>query len=277
MCGGVENRRVFNEHGIDIVRCRSCGHVFSSYPANPHHAGYWGEEVEESDHVYWKTARAPMYEDFFGRFIAGRSGRLLDMGCGLGFFVKAMGAHPAWETHGCEISPAAVRYGVGQLGIANLHLGRVEDASFPAGSFDLVTLWDVLEHLRDPDPLLRHLHGLLAPSGALFLHTPNVHLQVPKAKLRRRVRGMQPGGHYLEAKDHLHLYSPRTLRVLLTRNGFSRVRFVHLHPIQSVVGENTAVGRAVKNLWFQAARGLHRATAGALNLDNLFVVARPGP
>jgi SAM-dependent methyltransferase len=169
-----------------------------------------------------------------------------------------------------------VRYGRDELGIANLHAGRVEDARFAPGSFDLVTLWDVLEHLRDPDPLLQHLGKLLAPGGALFLHTPNVRVQVPKARLRRLLRGMEPGGHYLEAKDHLHLYSPRTLRVLLGRNGFARVRFAHLHPIQGVVGVRPTLGRALKNAWFHVARGLHAATAGALNLDNLFVVARRG-
>ena len=275
ICGGTEAAAIFEEFGVPVLRCRACGHVFSGWDADPDYAGYWGEAVRDPGARFWRDAHGPMYEDFFRLMVREPKGRLLDVGCGIGFFVAEMQARfPGWESHGYEISPAAVRYGREQLGIANLHAGRVEDAGFPAGSFDLITLWDVLEHLRDPDPLLRHMAGLLAPGGALFLHTPNVRVQVPKAKLRRLLRGMEPGGHYLEAKDHLHLYSPRTLRVLLARNGFGDLRFVHLHPIQGVVGVRATLGRTLKNLWFHAARGLHAATAGALNLDNLFVAAR---
>jgi 2-polyprenyl-3-methyl-5-hydroxy-6-metoxy-1,4-benzoquinol methylase len=276
MCGGVENRRVFNEHGIDIVRCRGCGHVFSSYPANPHHAGYWGEEVEESDHVYWKTARAPMYADFFGRFIAGRSGRLLDMGCGLGFFVKAMGAHPAWETHGREISPAAVRYAREKLGLGNVSGGRLEDAALPDGSFDLITMWDVIDHIPRPDPALRRCHELLKDGGRLFLRTPNVAVQLPRAWFNRLVRGMRPGVTYLQARDHAHHYSTASISRLLERNGFTAIEFLHLRPVGSVSTGSRRLRGGVKRLGFEAVRALARASGGRLNFDNLFVVARKG-
>ena len=275
ICGGSEASPVFDEFGVEVLRCPGCGHVFSSWDADPDYEGYWGEQVRKPGEAFWREAHGAMYEDFFRLLVREPKGRLLDVGCGLGFFVREMQQRfPAWESHGYEISPAAVRYGRETLGIANLHAGRVEDSGFPPASFDLVTLWDVLEHLRDPEPMLGYLRGRLVPGGACFLHTPNVRVQLPKAKLRRRLRGMQPGGHYLEARDHLHLYSPRTLRTLLERNGFAEIRFVHLHPIQNVFGVQARAGRVAKNLWFHAARGLHRLSGGTLNLDNLFAVAR---
>src|SRR5438128_4054135 len=74
MCGGFRYRPIFNEGGIDILRCRECHHVFSSFPADAHYDGFWGEEVAEGDHAYWKTARTRMYQDFIKGFLVGRSG-----------------------------------------------------------------------------------------------------------------------------------------------------------------------------------------------------------
>jgi SAM-dependent methyltransferase len=264
---------IFVEHGTGVLRCRDCGHVFSAHDADVDFAGYWGEAVKPSE-WFWRDAHEAMYEAFSDLMITEPKGRLLDVGCGLGHFVKVMQTrHPGWETHGCEISPVAARFAADEVGAENVRAGRVEDAGFPPESFDLVTLWDVFEHLKDPEPLLRHLHGLLRPDGALFLHTPNARIQVPKARLKRWIYGMRPGRHYLVPRDHLHVYTPRTARLLLERNGFE-VRFVHLPPIQVALDLPGPLFRAAKNAWSAGVRVLDRATAGRVNLDNLFVVAR---
>jgi 2-polyprenyl-3-methyl-5-hydroxy-6-metoxy-1,4-benzoquinol methylase len=270
LCGGVLHDSIFNEFGVDILRCRQCRHVFSSFAANPHYDGFWGQEVAQENHLYWNKARTKMHQDFLRRFIAGRSGRLLDMGCGLGFFLKTLTEHPNWEGYGCEISPAAVHYARETLGLRNVIGGRLEDANFPQGSFDIITIWDVLEHLLQPEPLLRYCHALLREKGICFIRTPNIVVQLLRARLQRLVRGMQLDSAYLMARDHLHHYSMDSIRRLLERNGFSRVEFVHLHPIDSMSG--TFV-RGIKNLGFGAVRALAAASGGCLNFDNLFVVA----
>jgi 2-polyprenyl-3-methyl-5-hydroxy-6-metoxy-1,4-benzoquinol methylase len=215
-----------------------------------------------------------MYEDFFKRFIAGRSGRLLDMGCGLGFFVKAMEAHGAWEAYGCEISPAAVRYAREKLGLRNVAGGRLEDTGLPDGSFDLITMWDVIDHIPRPDPVLRRCHALLKEGGRCFIRAPNVSVQLPRAWLNRLLRGMRPGVTYLQARDHAHHYSTSSLRRLLERNGFSRIEFQHLRPVGSVSTRQRWLRQGVKNLGFEAVRALAFVSGGHLNFDNLFVVAR---
>ena len=273
MCGGLRHRRVFNEFGVDILRCRDCDHVFSSFPANPHFDGYWGAEVEDSDHGYWNTARAHMHQDFFKRFILGRSGRLLDMGSGLGFFVKAMSGHVRWETRGCEISPAAVRYARETLGLKNVSCGRLEDADLPQDSFDIITMWDVLDHIPRPDPVLKHCHTLLREGGLCFIRTPNVYVQLPRARLNKLLRGMQPGVTYLQARHHAHHYSVSSIRRLLERNGFSRIKFVHLQPIQSVSRSRRRLLQSVKKVGFEVVRALAFASRGHVNFDNLFVLA----
>ena len=273
LCGGLRQRPIFNESGIDILRCSDCHHVFSSFAANPHYDGFWGEEVAEGDHLYWSKARARMHQDFFSRFLVGRSGRLLDMGSGLGFFLKAMAPYANWEAHGCEISPAAVRYAREKLGLPNVICGRLEEVDLPQSSFDLITMWDVVDHILRPDPLLRRCHALLREGGFCFVRAPNVSIQLPRARLIKLLRGTQASVRYLQARDHLHHYSMSSIRRLLERNGFSRVDFVHLHPIQSGSGSENGYLRGVKNGWFEAVRALAIVSRGHVNFDNLFVVA----
>jgi SAM-dependent methyltransferase len=218
-----------------------------------------------------------MYAGFCEQFIIGKSGRLLDVGCGLGFFVKALEPFQDWQTVGCEISDAAVQFARTRLGLANvMRLDKTGELDFPPNSFDIVTLWDVLEHLPCPDPLLINLRSILKQEGLLFLHTPNVQVQLLKARLKKLLKGMQPGLYYLEAKDHVHLYSMRSIRRLLERNGFSRVAFVHLPPIQGVAGSRSRFPIIVKNQWFWCAKAAFDLSFGLVNVDNLFVVAEKG-
>jgi 2-polyprenyl-3-methyl-5-hydroxy-6-metoxy-1,4-benzoquinol methylase len=214
-----------------------------------------------------------MHQDFFKRFLTGRSGRLLDMGCGLGFFLKAMAPYANWGAYGCEISPAAVRYAREKLGLQNVICGRLEDADFPQSSFDVITMWDVIDHILRPDLLLKRCHALLREGGICFIRTPNILIHLPRARLIKLLRGMRPGVAYLQARDHLHHYSMPSIRRLLKRNGFSRVEFVHLHPIQSVSRNASKFVGGVKKAWFEVVRGLAITSRGHLNFDNLFVVA----
>jgi SAM-dependent methyltransferase len=242
--------------------------------ANSHYDQFWGDEIAESDHSYWSEARARMHQDFVTTFLAESSGRLLDMGCGLGYFLKAIQPYPNWDTYGREISPAAVRYARDTLGLKNVICSRLEDTDLPQDSFNLITMWDVIEHIPTPDPVLRRCHSLLTSDGICFIRTPNVHLQLLRARVGRWLWRRDHGYTYLQPRDHAHHYSMRSIRQLLERNGFTRIEFLHLHPIQGGFGNWSGVTRVVKNTWFQLVRGLTIATAGRMNLDNLFVIAR---
>jgi SAM-dependent methyltransferase len=273
ICGGREHRPVFEEFGVQILRCKRCRHVFSSYAGDAHFDGFWGDEVPQNEHFYWSQARAKMHGDFRRRFMEGRSGRLLDMGCGLGFFLKAMSACQQWEAHGCEISPAAVRYARETLGLQNVMVGRLQDVNLQQHSFDIITMWDVLDHILNPDPLLARCHDLLKQDGMLFIRLPNVFNQLLRARVKKAVRGMRPGVSYMMARDHFHHYSQKSIASLLERNGFRRVEITHLHPIEGLQ-KSGLVARGVKRLSFQAVRGLAVASMGHLNFDNLFVIGK---
>jgi 2-polyprenyl-3-methyl-5-hydroxy-6-metoxy-1,4-benzoquinol methylase len=277
LCGADDPKVVFHERGVDIVRCRPCGHVYSTWVADVDYDGYFeGKDLSAGSRhrEYWDAAHAAIYADFGGRFLAGRGGTLLDVGAGLGYFVKhVVERYPGWTAHGSEISRKAVEIANTELQLPTMIAGRVQDGPWAPGTFDLITLWDVIEHLADPDGMLQHLVTLLKPDGRLFLHTPNINVQLPKARLKRWLGGSDETCAYLEAKDHLHDYSPATLRTLLQRNGLASVRYIHLKPLQSVAGAQGKFGIFVKNCWAWTAKWLHRCTFGAVNLDNLFVIA----
>jgi len=263
---------VFREDGIGILRCRDCRHVFSSHAADPHFDGFWGEQVGDDDHFYWRTARNPMYDDFTRMFLAGRSGRLLDMGCGLGFFLARIARLGTWEPYGCEISPAAVRYAREKNGLSNIVCSRLQDVELPQSAFDVITMWDVLDHVLSPDPLLQRCHALLRPGGMCFIRTPNVGIQLPRARFNKLLGGIQPAVG-LHAREHLHHYSTSAIRRLLQRNGFTGVSFAHLRPVRAEHGASR-FQQPAKHAWFEAVRALAVLTGGHVNLDNLFVLAR---
>ena len=275
ICGSNQHQVAFREFEVDIRRCRACGHLFSTYPGQKDYSDYWGEGVTEAEaQLWWDKAHQRVYDSFCRKFISGKKGKLLDVGCGLGYFVKKVSSYPDWEVYGYEISPAAVNYAKQNLGLKNVFAGRVEDSKFPAKSFDIITLWDVLEHIAEPDPFLSYLSSLLKEEGILFLHTPNNVIQLPKARLKKMLKGMNPQTHYLEAKDHMHLYSMKNLKKLLQRNFFATVEFIHLPPIQAVSGQAKRLPILIKNFWYLLSLGLFNISFSQLNLDNLFAVAK---
>ncbi len=274
ICGESDYKTVFNEFGIDILKCRNCGHIFSSYEQEQDYKGYFEKGIEDKDHFWWSKAHEKMYGDFCAKFIAGKSGKLLDVGCGLGYFVKYASVFSDWEVFGSEISEQAARFAQNNLKLKNIFCGRAEELKFPLKHFDIITLWDVIEHIPNPKPLLIYLRAVLKDDGILFIHTPNVKIQLIKAKAKKLIKGMRGGAHYLEAKDHVNIYSSRAIKEVLKQAGFKEIKFIHLHPIQSVSGSKNILLKAVKNSWFYFSTFLFQITFGKINIDNLFVIAK---
>lgn len=98
-----------------------------------------------------------------------RPPRVLDVGCGKGYFVRELTSLGA-EAEGIDISRVGIEEGMRQ-GIKGLHAGRIEDRTEWSGLYDAVTAWATIEHLPDPQKFLLSLRRLLKPGGLLFLDT----------------------------------------------------------------------------------------------------------
>ncbi len=140
---------------------------------------------------------------------AAQRGRLLDVGCGSGAFLRQM--HDlGWQVCGVEPDAAAARVAREHYGL-DVTCGTLEEASFPSRRFDAITMNHVVEHLPDPIVTLRECGRVLKPTGRLTITTPNVE------SLGRRMFGACWRG--LEVPRHLQLFSLRTLAECTRRAG----------------------------------------------------------
>jgi len=144
-------------------------------------------------------------------------GRLLDFGCGVGRYVGRMKA-AGWRAEGIDVSPEAVRLGR-QAGLL-LHHGTLPGADLPAESFDVVTMWQALEHVPSPKATLEAVGRLLRPGGRLVVVCPRLD--------SLDARWFGSCWFALELPRHLTHFTAATLRRHLEATGFEveRVRSV---------------------------------------------------
>lgn len=143
--------------------------------------------------------------------VRGRARRVLDIGCGDGGFLAELAAR-GWECHGTEFSPVTAQRAAARTGLP-IRSGELASDAFAPGSLDAVSLWHVLEHLRDPDRVLRDCARWLVPGGVLLLAVPNV------ASWQARAFG----GHWfhLDPPFHLFHFDPSSLARTLEDAGFA--------------------------------------------------------
>lgn len=139
-------------------------------------------------------------------------GKVLDVGCATGYFLE-VAASAGWDVYGVELSEYAA--GLAQRRFGNhVFSGSIEQANYPDNSFDLVTLFDLLEHVPSPRTFLKEVWRLLSPKAFLMITTPDV------TSLSARLMGRH-WSHYHQ--DHLYYFSPDTITRLLHECGFSVV------------------------------------------------------
>jgi 2-polyprenyl-3-methyl-5-hydroxy-6-metoxy-1,4-benzoquinol methylase len=275
LCGENRSKVVFKEFGIPYLKCKKCGHLYSSYEREMDYDGYFEQIKDEDDaNFYWDIAHKKMYESFARKYLQKREGRILDVGAGLGFFVKFASQLKGWQSYGVEISKGGYDFAKNRLKCETFFLGRIEEQNFENETFDIITMWDVIEHLPDPTSVLNKCFDLLKKDGILFLHTPSGEMQLLKSKIKKILFGEKEGMHFLEAKDHLNLYSQKGLNLILSKCGFKKIRFVHLPPIQAVAGKSNFISVLFKNGFYFFARIVAFSTFSKCNFDNLFAEAK---
>ncbi|MBI4589249.1 MAG: class I SAM-dependent methyltransferase [Candidatus Rokubacteria bacterium] len=221
LCGGTRWRTLEEVGTTRVVRC-ACGLVFvTPQPERPsieqaYDAGYYRPWEEQA------RRRALIWGRRIERVEALRSppGRLLDIGCGRGAFLH-VARERGWEVSGTEISPyAAKAAGAARFPVVE---GEVWEAGFPAGAFDVVTCWHVIEHAADPRRILQEIHRVLKPGGWLVLATPNLEDHIFRAAYVLARRHAPPLYEPDERELHLFHFSGRTLRALVASARFEVV------------------------------------------------------
>ena len=228
-------------HGDDvgeILQCTSCESVFLSQeqqesPAESlysqdyftereayfFHDGVVDKSGQESAHVADFRAGLALIEAH-----GAPSGSLLDVGCATGSFLSLAKAS-GWDCRGVEVSAFAAAQARERTG-CEIFCGKLEEAPFGNGTFDVITMWDLLEHLPDPLQGLERARQLLKPSGLLLVNTPNENSLLRQvARLLYRASGgrITAPVNRLYHRYHLHYFAAQTLNVLYRRAGFELV------------------------------------------------------
>jgi SAM-dependent methyltransferase len=199
-----------------VVACSRCSLVFlSPRLVAPRmmelyqDAAYWVSEVEGRGYDEYLDVRDNWIRTFrrrlreIGRHLA--PGRVLDAGCGPGFFVEAA-REAGWDAWGVDPSEYAVSIARRTLG-ERVSVGVVEASGHAPGSFDLLTAFDAFEHVYAPLRFLDAAHALLRPGGVLAITTPDV------TSLLARVSGR--GWVSFKIPEHVYYWSAATIRQAL--------------------------------------------------------------
>jgi SAM-dependent methyltransferase len=195
---------------VFLVRCRSCGHVYTGPEPTPAELEAYYSGYPRQGELHPMTAvRFGELLDRLERFR--EVGRMLDVGAGDAHFLRAAQAR-GWEAHGTEYAPSKVQEAHG----AGLRMHEAPWRPVDAdGSFDVVSALEVVEHLVDPLDELRWMARLVRPGGAVVLTTPNF------SALSRRILG--PRWRAIAYPEHLSLFTARTLHKGAERAGLRRL------------------------------------------------------
>lgn len=211
---------LLNKDGhFTLVRCRQCGLIYQNpqltlselsnhYPDNYLPYQHIPDLTQRKEQISKDTA----IQRFCSRIIKHhpQPGQLLDIGCATGDFLYAM-QQRQWRVQGIEPVPYAAQQAQQLLG-QNIHTGTLEDTAFLDNTFDVVTLWDVLEHLPNPKSALLEINRILKPGGLLVFSIPNPN------SIEARLFGKNWLGW--ERPRHLHLIPPHLVPKYLSITGF---------------------------------------------------------
>lgn len=225
-----------------LVRCPHCTLVWLSSPPKPtdmhvHYTDAYHRLISAGG----KDApeRWPFRKVTIEQFK--RGGSLLDLGCSSGSFLQFM-RDDSWKLYGVEMSAQEARVAERNSG-AKVFVGTVADATFEPNSFDVITCFDVLEHLYEPRTVMTKVAEWLKPGGIFYVLVPNID------SAEKRI--FQSYWHGLEMPRHLFHYTPRSLTFL--------AQSVGLRAASVETRRNPAVGTSARYVWHDALErlGIH--------------------
>lgn len=230
ICGGRDTEPEYVKYGYAIARCRGCGLVYANprAPAALILARYspdyfWKEYLPSLGVIDGRFDLAPFdarHEPMLRLLTARTSGRrLLEVGAGAGFFLKAA-ERAGWQVSGIELSEAAAQFAIEQLGL-DISTTPAETMKVAEGSYDAVAMFETIEHLFDPRAVLTAVARTLAPGGTLAVSTPNYDAA------SRHILGAPWA--VLSPLEHVYYFREESLRRLLEATGFEDVTFERVH------------------------------------------------
>jgi SAM-dependent methyltransferase len=202
----------------DLVRCPTCSHVWLANPPKPEEMGFhYSKDYhraimaagEKSAPSRWRRQR-----DVIARYK--KAGAILDVGCSSGGFLGTVKGR-SWKLYGIEMEASTAQKAREATG-AEVFVGDVLAAPFPAASFDAITGFDILEHVCQPRRFLAKVLEWLKPGGIFYVGLPNID------SWEARLFGSYWYG--LELPRHLSHFSPKSLKQVTASLGFREISLI---------------------------------------------------
>jgi 2-polyprenyl-3-methyl-5-hydroxy-6-metoxy-1,4-benzoquinol methylase len=205
---------------FNFVECQNCGLIY----INPRllEEDLMREEYDKiaqnhyGNPIYIPQFSASEYKKLFEEDLHAfekyrHNNRLLDVGCANGAFLD-MAREKYWNVFGVEISKYSASYAIQNLKL-NIYIGKLPEAHFIPGFFDVITMWEVIEHLNDPLGYLLEANRILRRGGLIAISTPNIN-SISYNLLKDKWSGVvgPPG--------HMYYFSPKTIKRLLEKTNF---------------------------------------------------------
>ena len=215
-CEQKSSRKIFTKNGGDHSYCDNCNHIFLANCLKEDkliefYSGY------PTSHLEWHKNESDFYNRIYQKGLdqiipATPGTKLLDIGCSSGYFLS-LATEQGLETFGIEPnrseSDYAIENGIKVIGstISDLHTDT---------KFDVITLWDVLEHIRGPVNYLREVRKFLNPNGVVFVQVPS------SDSLAARV--MRDACNMFDGIEHLTLFSARSVDIAFSNAGYLPIK-----------------------------------------------------
>ena len=232
LCYNENGDIIFIKNGFEHIRC-TCGMVYVSKTLKNEFENimYENEAYEVETHKSFRTeprsaSIRAVYDEGFNLIeqAGALHGLLLDVGASSGLFME-YALERGFKVKGIEPS----HYAVGEAAKRGLDVtqGYFQRGFVTDNSLDIVTMWDVLEHCKDPNEVLCAVHRALVPGGIIFVQVPNVMSLAPR--IMRQACNMFTGF------GHINLFGPDTLKRMLVKNLFKEIK------VQSVISEISVI------------------------------------
>ena len=195
-----------------LVRCRLCGFQYVSPRLRGDLIYSLYTEGADPNYVSQIEARKRTFSASLAGIerAAGGTGRLLDIGTAAGAFVAAA-RERGWDAEGCEPNRWLAEWGRKHYGIT-IRPGGIFDQDYQEGTFDVITLWDVIEHTPNPQAVLKRCRDLLKPGGILVVNYPDIGSWIARILGRRWL---------FLTSVHLFYFDRRTMRLMLEKTGYT--------------------------------------------------------
>ncbi|MBN2119683.1 MAG: class I SAM-dependent methyltransferase [Candidatus Omnitrophica bacterium] len=280
ICKSNEYKVLIPGSPFRIVKCKRCGLVYK----NPRLTEEEALKQVESDGIIpehrrevWHDSKIKLFERNLKRIeVLQAKGRLLDVGCGYGLFLK-LALENGWQVWGVEPSRSAYEHAREEFKLDNIQKTTLRKAGFSENFFDVVTLWDVVALFYDPLAELKETRRILKPEGIVGIRVHNAIFQLFFQRLLRILAVINRKLKLKPSIFHPYTFSPKTIRKILERAGLEIIAIEVSEPTQGdpcLTGGALGAGgvQLIKTAMHYACKAIYYLTFRRLILSSAMLV-----